>query len=236
MDRRRWIDREQRTGLGESREQVLDLLRAAEQPVGVREVAERTGLHLNTARFHLDGLVDAGLAVRETEAGGRRGRPRVIYRPSTTASTPAGTGARSYRLLAEILTGVATRAHAEPSAIAREAGQDWGHYLADRPSPLRRTTAGEAVDKLTAILADIGFEPEPVPDDHQPQILLRHCPFREVAEHSQQVVCAIHLGLMQGALAEMRAPVTAERLEPFVQPSLCRAHLSRQDGTRPAAG
>lgn len=202
---------------------MLDLLRTAEQPLGVRDVAERTGLHLNTARFHLDGLVDAGLAVRETEGGGRPGRPRVFYRPSTTE---AAAGARSYRLLAEILAGVAIRAAPNPSALAMDTGRDWGHYLADRPAPFQRTEAGEAVDKLIAILADIGFGPEAVPDEQRPQILLHHCPFRDIAEHSQQVVCAIHLGLMQGALAEMRAPVTAERLEPFVQPNLCRAHLT----------
>ena len=226
VNRRRWVDQDQRAGLGESRTQVLDLLRAAGRPLGAQDVAQRTGLHLNTARFHLDGLVDTGLAVRETEGGGRPGRPRVVYRPSTT---DAATGARSYRLLAEILTGLASRAAPNPSDLAMEAGRDWGHYLADRPAPFQRTGAGEAVDKLTGILADVGFGPEAVPDEQRPQILLRHCPFREIAEHSQQVVCAIHLGLMQGALAEMRAPVKAERLEPFVEPNLCRAHLSLKE-------
>jgi hypothetical protein len=31
---------------------------------------------------------------------------------------------------------------------------------------------------------------------------------------------------MQGLLAELDAPVDAERLEPFVEPTLCIAHLS----------
>jgi hypothetical protein len=31
---------------------------------------------------------------------------------------------------------------------------------------------------------------------------------------------------MQGLLAELGAPVEAERLEPFVEPNLCIAHLS----------
>lgn len=204
---------------------MLDLLRATGQPLGVQDVAQHTGLHLNTARFHLDGLVEAGLVVRRTEGGGRPGRPRIVYRPAPSG-TP--TGVRSYRLLAEILTGLASRA-ANPAGPAMEAGRDWGHYLADRPAPFRRIQAREAIDKLTGILDDVGFGPEAVPDEQHPQILLRHCPFREIAEHSQQVVCAIHLGLMQGALAEMRAPVTAERLEPFVEPNLCRAQLNVRD-------
>ena len=42
---------------------------------------------------------------------------------------------------------------------------------------------------------------------------------------------------MRGALARMRAPVTADRLDPFVEPSLCVARLTaREDpGTRQSA-
>ena len=50
--------------LGRSRAHVLDLLRAAGSTAGVQEIADRAGLHPNTARFHLDALVDAGLAAR----------------------------------------------------------------------------------------------------------------------------------------------------------------------------
>ena len=49
-------------------------------------------------------------------------------------------------------------------------------------------------------------------------IRLRHCPFLELAEGYDQLVCAIHLGLMQGALSGLGAPVTASRLEPFAEP------------------
>jgi predicted ArsR family transcriptional regulator len=46
------------------------------------------------------------------------------------------------------------------------------------------------------------------------------------------VVCSIHLGLMQGMLAELDAPIDTDRLDPFVEPDLCVARLSR----RPQAG
>ncbi|MDR3080298.1 MAG: helix-turn-helix domain-containing protein, partial [Streptomyces sp.] len=55
------------TALGKSRARVLDLLRAAGRPLGVQEVAEQAGLHPNTARFHLDALVDADLVSREPQ-------------------------------------------------------------------------------------------------------------------------------------------------------------------------
>jgi predicted ArsR family transcriptional regulator len=45
-------------------------------------------------------------------------------------------------------------------------------------------------------------------------------------------VCSLHLGLMRGVLAESRAPLVAERLDPFVDTSLCLAHLSPTSAKR----
>ncbi len=72
--------------LGQSRSRVLDLLRDAGSPVGVQEVAGQTGLHPNTARFHLDALVQAGLAARASQA---RTRPGLAEH-----GIPAGGGRR----------------------------------------------------------------------------------------------------------------------------------------------
>ncbi|MGH3125168.1 MAG: hypothetical protein ACRDND_29655, partial [Streptosporangiaceae bacterium] len=73
------------------------------------------------------------------------------------------------------------------------------------------------------------------PEGRKYRVQLRGCPFREVAQHHQDVVCMLHLGLMQGALAEMRAPVTADRLEPFTEPSLCVAYLTSPPEPGPSA-
>jgi predicted ArsR family transcriptional regulator len=209
--------------LGESRGRVLDLLLGTDEPVGVAEIATRTGLHPNTARFHLDGLVDAGLAARATEERSQPGRPRMVYR-ATTADVP--TGQRSYRLLADMLTKIVADAVPEPEAAAVAAGESWGRYLAERPAPSQRVDAEDAIRRLTKVLADAGFAPGAVTDPAAPVIPLRHCPFREIAQHGPAVVCSLHLGLMRGVLAEVRAPLAAQRLEPFVEPSLCLAHLT----------
>jgi predicted ArsR family transcriptional regulator len=50
-----------------------------------------------------------------------------------------------------------------------------------------------------------------------------------LALHHQDVICALHLGLMRGALARIRAPVTADRLDPFVESGLCIARLTAHD-------
>jgi len=225
-------------GLGASRRRVLQTLRAAATPVGVQEVCDATGLHANTARFHLDGLVTAGLAQRHAEDRGRPGRPRMVYQATATEDPAAGM--RSYRLLAEMLTGLVTHALPEPGPAAVAAGQVWGRFLAQRPAPLQRVDAHEAVRRLTAVLTDVGFAPGPVQAEPTTVaagagrstasggrvIPLHHCPFREVAVQQRDVVCSLHLGLIRGVLNEVRAPVHADRLDPFVEPTVCLAHLS----------
>jgi predicted ArsR family transcriptional regulator len=210
--------------LGESRALVLDLLRAAPGPLGVREITDRTGLHPNTARFHLDGLVEAGLAQRGSEERDQPGRPRTMYR---TAPAGAAAGRSSYRLLAEILATLVAEKVPQPMRAAAEAGRVWGSYLTERPAPFQRVDTDAAIESLLGVLAEIGFAPDTEADDEPvARIRLRHCPFREVAEHHPDVICSLHLGLMQGVLAELRAPVTTDRLEPFVEPNLCLAHLT----------
>lgn len=208
-----------------SRAQVLELLRGADEPVSVADIAAATGLHQNTARFHLDGLVESGLARRESAGRGRPGRPRTVYLP---APTEQQRDTRSWRLLAEMLTSLVTEAMPAPVEKATQAGAAWGRYLVERPAPSDRVDSADALRRLHTVLADAGFAPETEPetDPGKPVVSLRHCPFREIAEQHSDVVCALHLGLMQGALAETRAPLTTEKLEPFAEPSRCLAYLT----------
>lgn len=208
--------------LGESRSRVLGALQEADGPLGVAEVAERLRLHPNTARFHLDALVREGMAERAVEDRQQPGRPRALY----TATAPSSrAGERSYRLLAEILASYVAAEVPQPARAALDAGRAWGRYLTERPPPFRRVDAPAATQQLVRTLDEIGFAPESVSTGRSQQIRLHHCPFRETAEEHREVVCSIHLGLMQGLLSELDAPVTTERLDPFVEPNLCVAHL-----------
>jgi len=232
--------------LGRSRGRVLELLREAAAPLGVREVAQRCGLHPNTARFHLDALVAAGLAIRargpRPNAGvgrpGRPGRPRrpgrptIGYRAAGVDGSGAPTGERRYRLLAEMLASMIAGLLPDPAATAEQAGREWGGYLAEQPPPYRPPTSARALADLTALLDDMGFDPEVAAPGAPPRILLHECPFREVAGRHQAVVCSLHLGIIRGALARMRAPLAAGRLEPFASPGLCLVHLTHlgEDG------
>ena len=213
--------------VGESRGYVLDVLRSASGSVGVREIAEQTALHPNTVRFHLDTLVAEGLAERSTEGPGRRGRPRAMYSALARRTTA---DRRSYQLLAHMLTGLAAQTLEQPAQAAVETGDAWGRYLVNTPPPAQRVNAEESISRLAQVLDDAGFAPGPVESESAPVIPLRHCPFVEIAEEHQDIVCSLHLGLMRGALKEVRAPLRVDRLEPFVAPSLCLAHLARTEG------
>jgi predicted ArsR family transcriptional regulator len=202
------------------RADVLGALRQAGRPCSAAETATATGLHLNTARFHLDALVAEGLAERRAEPREVPGRPRIL--DTAGGQVP---GPRSYTLLAEMLTGlVASLPDAGPVAI--DAGKAWGRHLVERAAPSERVDPAEAIARVGRVLDAIGFQPEVAPTaKKETEIRLRHCPFREVAERHTDVVCAVHLGLMQGALEELHAPIRATALEPLVTPDLCIARL-----------
>ena len=115
MDTGQLLAPEDSTPLGRSRADVLDLLRASGGPLGVREIAQRMGLHPNTARFHLEALVGGGLAVRESEDRQTPGWPRIGYR--AVPDSPGGR--RRYRLLAEMLTSLIAATMPEPGPRRR---------------------------------------------------------------------------------------------------------------------
>lgn len=145
------------TAVHPRRAQVLDVLRHADEPLGAAEIAERTGIHVNTARFHLDALVSDGAVAQELEQPTGPGRPRAVYavRPGMDRG-----GIRSYRLLAEVLLSNLSVGQDAKQAATR-AGREWGSYLGGRPRPFRNITAGDAAARLTALLDGLGFAPEP---------------------------------------------------------------------------
>ncbi|TWP36678.1 helix-turn-helix transcriptional regulator [Leekyejoonella antrihumi] len=211
--------------VGESRRRVLETLQAADEPLGVGDVAGLVGLHPNTARFHLDALTESALAERTREERDVPGRPRWLY---TAGPASIGTGRRSYQLLAQILSSYLTSHTPHPGRAALEAGEAWGHFLVERPRPFTKTDEDTATTTLVKTLDELGFAPERSDEVRDRKVLLHHCPFLEAAKENQEVVCAVHLGLMRGALGELNTSLTADRLDPLVTPSLCVTHLSGQ--------
>ncbi len=208
--------------IGESagrRREVLRLLRASSNPMSILAIADELSVHPNTVRFHLDVLVGGGQV--EQVAPDRRGpgRPPLMFQ--AVRQMDRG-GTRHYRMLAEIL-GTALAAEQNSGNKALAAGRAWGLKM-ESPSD-GDTGAEESIDRLVEMLDELGFAPERRAANGGHQVGLRHCPFLELAETRTAVVCPIHLGLMQGAMETWGAAVTVDRLEAFVEPDLCLAHL-----------
>ncbi|WP_231986721.1 metalloregulator ArsR/SmtB family transcription factor [Mycobacterium sp. 852002-40037_SCH5390672] len=204
----------------------MRLLRASPDPMSIAGIADVLRVHPNTVRFHLDSLVADG-QVEHVELDRRGpGRPPLMFR--AVRQMDRG-GTRHYRLLAEILvTAFATEPDPGPKALA--AGRAWGQKMDAElhPLPDGAGSAEEAIAHLIDVLDELGFAPERRVSKGQQQVGLRHCPFLELAENRSSVVCPVHLGLMQGAVQTWGAPVSVDRLDPFVEPDLCVAHLTLQ--------
>jgi len=203
------------------REQVLQLLRDAAAPMAIAEIAEQLGIHVNTARFHLESLLSNGQAERTTTDSGRPGRPPQLFQAVRRMDA---TGTRHFRVLAEVLAG-AIGTDADPGGRVLQAGRLWGRHQASTTAETREEAEpAEPVARLVRLLDDLGFAPERHHND-APRLGLRQCPFLELAISRPEVVCPAHLGLMQGAMQAWGSPITVERLDPFVEPDLCLAHL-----------
>lgn len=211
-----------------SRVAVLETLRRAGRPLAIPEIAAQVGLHPNTVRGHLALLVEHGYATGGPEERARPGRPRLLYAATGKGGRGDEGERRDYRLLAEALMAYLAGQGDERGTAAIAAGRAYGERVARRDRPLAALDAATATRRIVALLTDAGFEPRASADGTR--IDLHRCPFEEFAHADPDVACGVHLGLMQGALAELGAPVEATALRPFVRPGLCVATLRRRGG------
>lgn len=202
--------------LSAARTRVLEHLQSCVEPVTPAEVAEALGLHDNTARLHLEGLVAAGLAQQRPGEPAGRGRPPMTY--VSGAPQDADPRIRDYAYLAAALASVVALRSPDPQEDARTAGAAWGRELATAMKP---ATAKAARSEVVHLLDVLGFDPE----TRAQSVLLRRCPLLDVAREHPDVVCQVHLGLVRGALAQMGHDAPDAQLDPFAEPGGCRLRM-----------
>ncbi|MDN5789994.1 MAG: helix-turn-helix domain-containing protein [Micrococcales bacterium] len=222
--------------LSPQRRRVLDTL--DEHPVGATAVARLLDLHVNTAREHLEGLVEAGLATRSRLAHSGRGRPAWGYAAERAfRGRPPG----EYASLAGLLADFVIEQSDDVSADMTRLGRSWGARLMaaraggpgaagqvapDAPpaaSPCR--PEGESFRAAEAsvieLMDELGFAPEAA----STPIRLLQCPMLEVAKERPEVVCSVHRGLVEGALQALGASVEGVRLDAFAARDACLLRL-----------
>jgi predicted ArsR family transcriptional regulator len=199
-----------------TRERLLDLLRAADRPLAVAELAPVLGLHPNTIRSHLQLLEEAELVISAAEHTGGRGRPAIVF-----SAVPAG-AEQEHALLA---TSLASALEPLPDGIeiAEAAGKSWGGVLIERLEPGREPDNEACIERVATLLRRRGFAPEAI----GAELVMHRCPFRELAERYPRVVCSFHAGLIDGALGELGSDIRLESLEAWVTPSTCLARFDQ---------
>ena len=106
------------------------------------------------------------------------------------------------------------RRPAAPGEWADDLGLAW---KAAGPGGLESHEPWQAVQ---GVLSELGFSPVVHPEE--PEVIqLRTCPLLAAARRHPEVICPIHQGLLDAALAAAGRPGVAVRLHPFAEPGAC---------------
>ncbi len=210
-------------GLAEpSRVRLLREVQAAPGST-LKQLADGTGLHINTAREHLQTLEKEGFVTSQARPTGARGRPPVVYLPVDDPSMNAAARRRIDR--------------------AREKGDLLRRIM---PDPDRTAGLDEAalhqLDALYEHLDDAGLSPEL--DEPRLRVGITPCPFYRIVDDDRELACAVHARILRDILTQVPGPLHLQELLPFVGPTAClvvlgvdsRTGSSTADSHRPSPG
>ena len=231
---------------------VLEVVESAGQPISSAEVAKTLKLHPNTAREHLDALLNAGLVTTVPMRTGKRGRPTLLYSvttldPNQILSTYLDVITATAISLAEGSDGVA-------QAIA--VGKNWAGLTCPQPAQTGfQGTSGavapsavssaeaaspadeanmtqrleNAIAQLRPIFTVMGFAPELAKN----KLVLHSCPFAK-GGWPHPLVCIIHEAYIAELLTRSSGVRVVSSAELKLHPQLastCLVELKRNKTT-----
>ena len=182
------------------------------------EVAEKTGVHANVARHHLDKLVSGGYVEVSKRSSGGAGRPSKVYRttdPGLHLEFEVGHDDILITLLGKALS----RLPAEEAAqMAEEVGLEFGKKMAgaNTVDDTSQRSFRSALHVVADALSAHGFAAHAEKHGEELRIVSGHCPFGDVAiEHP--VICAVDRGMVQGLLSSLYGETEVELVSSVAQ-------------------
>lgn len=204
--------------LSPKQSEVLSTLQTFPQGARAAEIAQELGMHVNTARGHLDELVNAGAVRVVTAPSHGRGRPSLIFQVRVPDNRSV---AEEYVTLISVL--VAALADKDQlndfsSEQAREIGRVWAKATAN-------SRGAEALAPLYQTMRDMGFDPvtsvEQFAEEGRTTVQLHACPFVTAGIQPSPFVCAIHDGYLDQAAADSGGRLSL-KLIPKAGNGVCR--------------
>ena len=204
----------------ELRQRLYRFVATQPGPVTRDEAAAAVGISRKLAAFHLDKLTAAGLLqATAPDPASRRpgpGRAPKAYQPTAT-EVAISIPQRRYDLLGEVLAqalvadGPASTARLAAHQLARERGQGLGERVrAERR--LGRLGPERALSVVGELLAACGYQPARA--SARLQLVLRNCPFQQLARRAPELVCGLNQQFLAGLLAGLRS----RRVDAVLQP------------------
>ncbi len=185
-----------------SRVEILHLVQDRPERT-VSELVSATKLHPNTVREHLQRLIDDGYVVSKTENRTTRGRPRVLY--SATDGVVARSAVQHRRV----------RAAAERGDLMRR--------VIPGAAPDLEQSALHQIDALVEDLVDAGFDP--LVDEDELTVELTPCAHASAQASHREVLCSVHLGIMQSVLSAADGPLSVDGMRSSCDPRECIVQL-----------
>lgn len=194
--------------LSPKQREVLDVVDSFTDGATAAQVAERLGMHVNTARGHLDELQAAGAVAAVAARSHGRGRPSLIFRVRVPDNQAIASEYVS--LVTVLLDQLADDAELADygSPRAREIGRQWARTL--------EQTGPASAAQMQARLRAMGFDPEQTKQG----LCLHACPFVSAGEAPTPFLCAVHEGYLQEMTAAPDGEPTV-RLHPLTDSGTC---------------
>jgi predicted ArsR family transcriptional regulator len=218
------------TALAEpTRRAVYSYVASTGEWTGRDSTATALGLERATAAHHLDrlaadGLLDVTFERLSARRGPGAGRTAKLYRRADRTfelSLPP----RDYELAGQLLAAAAdaaTTEHVDVDAALDEAARLEGRRMAQRVRERACAVGSETVRaSMVAVLREHGYEPCTADDG---TVVLRNCPFHELAKAHTQLVCGMNLSLLDELSANVAEASLVAALEPSDDSCCVRLH------------